>query len=342
MDKSLMSWHSFILQQSLLGNLPTVTSSNNSFIAPLNSLGLIDITGKDAEKFLHSQLTNDVQGLSREEVQISGYCSHKGRMIATLLVWKTCSGILLELPCSLLSIVQQRLEKFSMRAEVKILDKSKMQPVFGLAGNESTAILRSWFQILPSNPYGKVENQYGTLIRLMDIETIPRYQWITNEDQAMCIWSKISRVLKPVSEEVWRLTEIQACIPQVTLLTKEKFVPQMINFELIGGISFKKGCYPGQEVIARNQYLGQPDRRRTVIASINTTGVEPATEVFSSSDPIQPCGMIVNSENSSECSSLCLLEVKTKALEKGAVHLGSSSGLKLSFQKLPYSIFYKQ
>ena len=113
----------------------------------------------------------------------------------------------------------------------------------------------------------------------------------------------------------------------------------MINFELIGGISFKKGCYPGQEIVARSQYLGKPNRRRTVLASVNSSGIEPATEIFSSINPGQPCGMIVNSENDSTCSSLCLVEIKITALEKGTVHLGSARGLTLNFQEIPYSIF---
>ncbi|HWX01949.1 YgfZ/GcvT domain-containing protein, partial [Collimonas sp.] len=124
---------------------------------------------------------------------------------------------------------------------------------------------------------------------------------------------------------------------QVTLATQEQFVPQMINFEVVGGVNFKKGCYPGQEIVARSQYLGKL-KRRAVLASVAATGITAATEVFSSNDPEQPCGMIVNAEADSAHSSLCLLEIKLAALENGTVHLGSATGAQLQFHALPYSI----
>ncbi|MGZ5780366.1 MAG: CAF17-like 4Fe-4S cluster assembly/insertion protein YgfZ, partial [Burkholderiaceae bacterium] len=126
-------------------------------------------------------------------------------------------------------------------------------------------------------------------------------------------------------------------IPQVTQATQEKFVPQMINFEVVGGVNFKKGCYPGQEIVARSQYLGKL-KRRMMLATITAQEAMPGMDVFSSEDPEQPCGMIVNAERNSENETACLVEIKTATLENSSIHLGVAQGPTLRFQALPYAL----
>jgi folate-binding protein YgfZ len=135
---------------------------------------------------------------------------------------------------------------------------------------------------------------------------------------------------------VWHLTDIHAGIPQITQPTQEQFVPQMVNYELIGGVNFKKGCYPGQEIVARSQYLGKL-KRRMMFASVDAEA-KPAMEIFSSTDPEQPCGMVVNAERNPRGDSDCLVELKTAVLEEGTIHLGSAQGPQLTFSALPYSL----
>ncbi|MBC7490424.1 MAG: tRNA-modifying protein YgfZ, partial [Glaciimonas sp.] len=136
---------------------------------------------------------------------------------------------------------------------------------------------------------------------------------------------------------VWRLGQIAAGIAQITLPTQEQFVPQMINYEVVGGINFKKGCYPGQEIVARSQYLGKL-KRRTVLANVAAIDIAAATEVFSSADSLQPCGMIINAErlHQDADTSACLVEIKLAALDNGSVHVGSVDGPRLIFLPLPY------
>ncbi|SFA69582.1 hypothetical protein SAMN04515620_101113 [Collimonas sp. OK607] len=336
MNKITNNWLDFAQQQAL-ETLPATIDAGASFFAPLTDLGLIALTGEEAASFLHTQLTNDVQNLAAEQARLAGYCSPKGRLLATFLMWKSNDTIFLQLPRDLQAAIQKRLQMFVMRAKAKLADVTDTHIVFGLAGNAAGAALTPWFPTLPDATYAKVDNDYGTLIRVADANSAPRYQWITSAEHAIAAWPQLSESLQPVAASAWRLREIQAGIPQITLPTQEQFVPQMINFEVIGGVNFKKGCYPGQEIVARSQYLGKL-KRRAVLASVAATGIAAGTEVFSSADPDQPCGMIVNAEADSAGSSSCLLEIKLAALENGTVHVGSVNGAQLHFQALPYSI----
>lgn len=336
MNKTTNTWLDF-LQQHPIDTQHSPSDANESFVAPLTDLGLIALTGDEAANFLHTQLTNDVQSLSAGHARLAGYCSPKGRLLATFLMWKTADTILLQLPRSLQAAIQKRLQMFVMRAKAKLVDASDTQVILGLAGDAAAATLTSWFPTLPTEPYAKVDNSNGTLIRVANVNSTPRYLWIASTELAIAAWPLLTKNLQVVGAQRWRLTDIQAGIPQITTSTQEQFVPQMINFEIIGGVNFKKGCYPGQEIVARSQYLGKV-KRRAVLASAGTVDIAAATEVFSSDDPDQPCGMIVNAEANSPNSSYCLLEIKLAALESGTVHIGSVNGTQLHFMTLPYSL----
>jgi len=336
MNEITSTWLDFSQQQAL-DALPTTVAAGASFIAPLTDLGLIALSGEEAASFLHTQITNDVQNLAGAQARLAGYCSPKGRLLATFLMWKSGDSILLQLPRSLQAPIQKRLQMFVMRAKAKLADASDAHVIFGLAGATAGAALAPWFPTLPTEPYAKIDNDYGSVIRVADANAAPRYQWITSPQHAIAAWPQLSKSLQAVAAQAWRLSEIEAGIPQITPPTQEQFVPQMINFEVIGGVNFKKGCYPGQEIVARSQYLGKL-KRRAVLASVAAIDIAAATEVFSSADPDQPCGMIVNAEADSAHSSRCLVEIKLAALENGTVHLGLANGAQLQFQALPYSI----
>jgi tRNA-modifying protein YgfZ len=309
----------------------------DQFIAPLTDLGLISAIGEDAASFLHNQLTNDVEHLGAQDARLAGYCSPKGRLLASMLIWKTGDAIMLQVPRQIQPAIQKRLQMFVLRAKVKLTDVSGERPILGLAGPRALDELKAHFPQLPDAPFRKTESAAGTLIRVADVDGMPRYQWIASDNTAYDAWPALSKALPPAGPALWRLSEIRAGVARITPATQEKFVPQMINFELIGGVNFKKGCYPGQEIVARTQYLGKL-KRRALLASIPTTNVAAGDEVFSSADPGQPCGMIVNAETSGVNQAECLVEMKTAALDEGSVHLGSAEGPVLSFHSLPYSL----
>jgi len=307
------------------------------FVAPLSHLGLIAATGEDAPSFLHSQLTNDVEHLSQNEAKLAGYCSPKGRMLATLLMWRSPDAILLQMPRQIQSAVQKRLQMYVLRAKAKMLDATNEFVILGLVGFEAGRLLAEFFPHLPESPYDKHDSEAGTLIRLTDVGGRPRFQWITSQATAMAAWPKVTSSLRATGPNAWRLTEIQAGIASVTADTQEQFVPQMINFEIVGGVNFKKGCYPGQEIVARSQYLGKL-KRRTVLATIAGTQARPSMEVYDSIDVEQPCGMIVNAEISGVNEMECLVEIKMESLERASVHLGAANGPELRIKSLPYSL----
>jgi folate-binding protein YgfZ len=319
------------------GTHPGPATDLTAFVAPLTDLGLIAATGEEAATFLHNQLTNDVEHLGSADARLAGYCSPKGRLLATFLMWKSADAIMLQMPRQIQPAVQKRLQMFVLRTKAKLADQSDDYVALGLAGEPASAVLAQWFPTLPTAPYSKVETAAGTLIRMPDAFNAPRYQWIASVDAARQAWPALTKALTPVGTQVWRLAEINAGIPQITQPTQERFVPQMVNFELIGGVNFKKGCYPGQEIVARSQYLGKL-KRRMVLASVDTVEARPGMEVFSIVDPEQPCGMVVNAEPNSSGGSDCLVEVKLAALEVGTVHLGSAAGATLRFSPLPYRL----
>ena len=314
-----------------------VPDAQGNFFAPLTELGLMALTGDDAANFLHNQVTNDVAQLPLDQIRLAGYCSPKGRLLATLLMWKTADTIFLQLPREIQATVQKRLQMFILRAKAKLIDVTENHATIGMGGNTVGIALAPWFAELPAVPYAKIDSEAGTLMRCEDANGVARYQWITTPEIAAAAWPALLQTLPVVDSRVWRLGQIAAGIPQITLPTQEQFVPQMINYEVVGGVNFKKGCYPGQEIVARSQYLGK-NKRRAVLANVAAINIAAAAEVFSSADPLQPCGMIVNAERLNDASSTCLLEIKLAALESGSVHLGSIDGPQLDFLPMPYAM----
>jgi len=308
-----------------------------NFVAPLTDLGLIAFTGEEAAHFLHNQLTNDVEHLTQNDARLAGYCSPKGRLLATFLMWRTADTIFLELPRALQAAIQKRLQMFVMRAKAKLLDVTESNVILGLVGPKVATALAGAFPVLPTSPYAKVESPAGTLIRVADALDAPRYQWITTDAIASELWPTLAQALQPADADTWRLSEIHAGVPHITAATQEQFVPQMINYELIGGVNFKKGCYPGQEIVARSQYLGKL-KRRMMLATVPAGDVQPGQEVYAAVDPDQPCGMIVNAERLSATEFACLVEVKVAAVDAGTIHVGSAGGAALQFQPLPYAL----
>lgn len=341
-----MTWEDFISSQgATVENLNTSgfaphwqsDALQTGFVAPLTDLGLIRVTGEDAPSFLHNQLSNDVEHLGSTELRRAAYCTPKGRMLASFVYWKDGQDIILQLSKSIQATVQKRLQMFVLRAKAKLHDINAEYVVLGLGGSAAPAALQAWFPELPAKVDQKLSNEYGSLLRVADANNAPRYQWIAPVEIAQQAWLKLITQLQAVNTSAWRATEIQAGIAIVIASMQEKFVPQMINFELIGGVNFKKGCYPGQEIVARSQYLGKL-KRRMAIALVHANDVTAGTEVFHSDDVSQPCGMIVNAEQHQEDRSLALIEMKLADQESGQLTLGSATGAAIELLPLPYAI----
>lgn len=318
-----------------LQNANSLQAMETGYVSALTDLSLIEVTGENAAEFLHNQLSNDVQHLATTETRLAAYCTPKGRMLASLLFWKTGSSIFLQLSSTLKTTIQKRLQMFVMRAKVTLNNVSEEYVAMGIGGANAGKTLQAWFSQMPESVNAKVDNDYGSLIRATDAFGHARYEWIIRREILENIWPELEIKLTHVGNNVWRSAEILAGIPHITDKTQELFVPQMVNFELIGGVNFKKGCYPGQEIVARSQYLGKL-KRRMFIAEILSSDVQAGMEVFSAADANQPCGTIVNAEIRDENSYICLVEIKVADHEAGNVHLGTNTESILKFLPLPY------
>ena len=349
------NWNQFLLAQGArsadtgtadiadFGTALSVAQLQDGFVAPVTDQGLIGVNGDDAASFLHSQLTNDVEHLNQEQVRLAGYCTPKGRLLASFLMWRNATTVYLQLSRGIQAPVQKRLQMFVLRAKAKLHDASgdeANQVILGLGGKHASAVLPQWFDSLPATPFSKVEGNAGTLLRVADAFGLPRYQWLTSAANAEAIWPQLTEKLAKGGNDAWHLSEIHAGVPQISQATQEQFVPQMVNFELLGGVNFKKGCYPGQEIVARSQYLGKL-KRRTTLVSIDDAQARAGSELFAVSDPQQPCGMIVNAAANGDGGVDALVEMKLAAIEEGgstpgAVRLGSAEGAAVRFLAMPY------
>ncbi|MFM0175316.1 CAF17-like 4Fe-4S cluster assembly/insertion protein YgfZ [Paraburkholderia sediminicola] len=305
---------------------------------PLTQFGVIDVTGDDAASFLHGQLTNDTQHLDAANARLAGYCSAKGRLLASFLTWRSGDTIRLLASKDVQAAVQKRLSMFVLRAKAKLVDASGELAVVGLAGDVRKA-LSGVFDALPDGVHVKVDGAAGSLIRVPDALERLRFLWIGPKAQVESLLPSLDEKLKRVSPAVWDWLDIRAGEPRITQPVVEQFVPQMVNFDVLGAVNFRKGCYPGQEVVARSQYRGTI-KRRTSLANVagELDTVHAGAELFHSDDPGQPCGMVVNAASAPDGGVDVLVEIKLAALENGSVHLGAADGPALRFLALPYGL----
>ena len=296
----------------------------------LTDWGVIRASGEDARKFLHGQLTQDIEHLDGARAHLAGYCTAKGRLLATFVVWRRAPDDLL-LACSadVLTAVLKRLSMFVMRAKCKLSDASAEWPLWGLAGASAVQALGA---LAPSTPWQRVAAGAGDVIRLPDAACdaqggagVPRFLWAGAEPPA----------LPALDPQAWRWLEVKSGVVRVQAATVEQFVPQMVNLELVGGVNFQKGCYPGQEVVARSQYRGTLKRRGQVVDS--AVPLMPGQEIFHDGDPGQPAGMVALS-GAWAGSHAALVEVKLAALQAGGLHAGAADGPTLTLAALPYEI----
>lgn len=313
-------------------------AEQQGFISLLSDPGVIRASGDDARHFLHNQLTNDIENLGADDARLAGYCSPKGRLLASLLTWADDDAILMMLPRSLLPSFLKRLQMFVLRSKVTLEDIGDSLAVVGV-GMVNSVNATMGAGLLPEAPYRSKHLTGGHLIRVTDAQGLHRALWVGPADQRDDLLAALPGDLPQQPEAYWRWLDIQAGVPQILDATREQFVPQMVNFELVGGVNFRKGCYPGQEIVARSQYLGKL-KRRMLLASVDTdelAAVMPGTEVFSDDDPGQPGGMIVNAERGPDGRIACLVEIKIDAVGS-PVHLGSANGPLLQFGELPYAL----
>ncbi len=305
-------------QQALQGDI----------ITDLSYFGLIKISGKEAEKFLQGQFINDVRQVTAERSQLSAWCSPKGRILINFRLFKRDDAYYMLLPQENVAATLKRLKMYVLRAAVKLEEFGDHLPRIGVANN--TEMLTDCLGFAPPTEVDAslTKNQI-TVLRIPGIQ--PRFIVFTEtpEDFWQC-----SRA-RQVGAGVWELLDILAGLPQIVPATSEKFVPQMVNYQAIGGVSFKKGCYTGQEVVARMQYLGSL-KRRMYLAKIDTTTLPQPGDALRVSTNEENIGVIVNAQPHPDGGVIVLAVISISHVESGEIHW--EQGECLHFMDLPYSL----
>jgi folate-binding protein YgfZ len=293
-------------------------ASQRTVIVPLTHLGLIEATGEEAKAFLHSQFTSDINHLTDGQAQHAGWCTAKGRMQASFVVWRQGDRYLLALAADLQEATQKRLQMFVLRAKVKLASLTDSTIMLGIAGPQAAEALADAGLPCPADSMSTASTDGTTIIRL----DAARFMIVAPESAMAALWQKLSIKARPAGLPAWRWLDIQSAFPLVTLATKEEFVPQMADFEKIGGVSFHKGCYPGQEIVARTQYLGKVKRH---LFRLNSAQALKAGDVLHSPDnPDQSCGMVMTAAPSPKGGYEALAVVQSNFA--GNVRLGSLEG----------------
>ena len=294
-------------------------------IAPLPHLGLIRVQGEDAANFLQGQLTQDFALLGLSEARLAGFCSAKGRMQASFIGFKRSpTDILLVCSRDLLAQTLKRLSMFVMRAKAKLSDASEEFSMLGLAGNAVEMMAGS------DNPaWTKTDLNTANLVHLYPADGAPRAVWIAPVGEALPLGQALNA-------EAWQWGEVRSGIATVTLPIFEAFVPQMLNYESVGGVNFKKGCYPGQEVVARSQFRGTLKRRAYLVHC--ATALKAGDEVFDSAEPDQPCGLVAQAAAAPQGGFDAIVSMQTSAVDGPGLRLGQADGPVLELLLLPYEL----
>jgi len=328
-----LQWQQFLLESTQHNPISSITevSEHDNVLCDLSHLGLLEINGADAYTFLQGQVTNDVKQLNGERAHYSGYCNPKGRLLALFLAFAHRNHLHLQMPKALIEPIAKRLRMYVMRSQVTILDVSESIIKIGLQGENATALLNKLFASVPKNAYELATHDNGTIIKLPGNK--PRFEILTEAENAPRIWQTLAQQAKTVNAQYWEWLEILAGIPEVYPATQEEFVPQMLNLDLLDGINFKKGCYTGQEIVARTHYLGTV-KRRTQLAHVETI-MQPNTgdDVLNTNGEI--VGKIVRCTPAQNGGYDLLAEIRLESVEAGQLNV---NGHILSIQQLPYKL----
>ncbi len=310
-------------------------TADGNIIIPVTKTTFIHVAGDDAKSFLQGQLTNDIGLIDQQRSQLSGYCNPKGRLLALFRITQHPDGYRLHLPQCLLDRTLSRLKMFVLMSKVTLEAASSEMVRIGIAGDRAIEKLNTHFSTLPGDENGVVEENGIVIIRHPAAR--PRFEIIADAMAMQTLWGTLSSSFTPVGSDAWPLLDIDSGQPCVVAETVEMFIPQMLNLDVIDGVSFKKGCYPGQEVVARLHYRGKL-KRHMHIAQFNATDCPaPGAPLYAADDADgQAIGNIVSAQpvSTGEYRALCVI-ANEFATDNGACLQGDTKTT-LKLHDLPY------
>ena len=294
--------------------------------AELRRFGLLSCTGDEAREFLHAQLTSDVSALQADRARYAGWCSAKGRLLASLLVVPHAEGFFLQLSRDIAPATTKRLSMFILRAKVKLADASEAWVQIGLWGSQAAAQLAALGFETPAADLAITRAGDALAVRV----AAQRFLLLAPAGQR----GRFLEALGDGGDEAWALEEIRAGRPHVVRETQDQFVPQMVNLERLGAVDFHKGCYPGQEIVARTQYRGIL-KRRMVRAKVAAPAA-PGYDLYADNLPGQASGTVVNAARTPEGATELLAVLQINSLESASeIRLGAADGPLLELLPLP-------
>ncbi|MDO9597132.1 MAG: folate-binding protein [Azoarcus sp.] len=304
-------------------------------VVPLLHLGILQSVGPDSAPYLHNLFSNDVNKLAPEAVQWSSFNSPKGRMLASFLLWREAEGHSLVLAADIVPMMHKKLSMYILRSKVKLADASAERALIGVAGEDAAACLQRAGLPLPAADMQQVDGDGALVIRLGAQQFIV----VVPVSAAAELFAGLSAAgAVKAGTDTWQLAMIRAGLPLITAATQEEFVAQMLNYELIGGVSFHKGCYPGQEIVARTQYLGKLKKRMYRVALPAGTAPVAGNDLYSPAFGEQSAGKLVNVAPAAGGGFEALAVMQSSCAESGEVHFGAVDGPLLGFLDLPYAL----
>ena len=342
----IASWQDFLTRQGArvegghvrdFGNPleELAAAQTGTVMADLSQLGLLAFSGEDTAEFLQNQFTNDVRGLHANGAAWNGYCSAKGRLLANFLMWKSGADTCLQMSGDIRETVLKRLKMFVLRSKVNARDATDENVRLVLAGLNAQAVLADAGLPLPDATMKTASNTQGQTVRIGE----DKFVLVISPINSPAIWEVLSRHARPVGASVWDWLRLSNGIPMITAATQEEFVPQMINWEILGGVSFQKGCYPGQEIVARTQYLGKLKRRMYLAHVKGNEPPIPGDALYTPDMEGQASGMVVNAAPAPEGGFDLLAVAQIDSVSASQpIHWKSASGPVLSLKRQPYPL----
>jgi folate-binding protein YgfZ len=330
----MMTWFDALISRHATAYTANSEALTHGALAvPLLHLGLLRAEGADAKAFLHNLLSNDVAKLPADSAQWTSFNTPKGRMLASILLWPDDTGYSLALAADITPALLKKLSLYILRSKVKLTDASATRALIGLVGPQAGATLEK--AGLPRS-VPLLHQAASDGVRVLHL-TANSYLLDLAVDRAADIFTAITQAgAQAATGASWQLAMIRAGIPLITAATQEAFVAQMLNFELIGGVSFKKGCYPGQEIIARAQHIGEVKRRLYRLAFSAADALVPGAELVSTQGSV---GTIINAARLSDSSGEALAVIHKSCVNAGGeIFLGSPEGSRASVLDLPYAL----
>jgi folate-binding protein YgfZ len=320
-------WH-----RHIAAKLPAEPVFPDCALTELGQYGLIRAAGEDVRTFLQGQLTSDVRKITPNSAQLGAFCSPKGRMLTGMLLFERGDDLYLQLPIERLPAILQRLRMFVLRAKVTLEDVSEDLPRIGLSGSCAAELLPA----VPEAVMGTIEHDGLTILSLAGDR--PRYEVLGAPAVMSALWQRLNETAMQTTPDFWTLMDIRAGIPNVFEETAEAFVPQMANLQLLGGVSFTKGCYTGQEVVARMQYLGKLKRRMYRARLDAEQRPARGVEVFApGNESGQGAGRVVDAAPSPDGGYELLVVLQISNAEAGDLRLGDADGPSPQLLDLPYA-----